>query len=271
MDIVKKKGGRPPIVKTEDEQRYQAQLRIRLRTVIEEKFGGVAKELAMAIGMDPTQLSKLLKDRPISQDVLWLVSRFTGVSSEWLVNGQGQLTDRMETDTRPSTVTHEGQALAAYLDKLVPAVSDRKFGIAMGLDPRTASSEVGQYRKTRRFSEEVRAKILSILPENIFVSGTEPVPASLPEGADPAAELERLREKVAELEKQNERWKELAEMYREIAQERKLNQDMQDLGKFGVNRYDTTRYQNMLKMKSTPKLDFNPTFRTYHGRPGFRP
>jgi transcriptional regulator with XRE-family HTH domain len=166
-DLTPAKRGRKAREETPDFLRTQNLRRNRLQQLINTRFEQSKSAFAKAINKDESAVSHYLKRRTITDAFCLHVAKAINVSATWLMSGTGSPDD---VEAAPLPTAHQGALLGRYLEE--HNITNRQLGILMGYPEGSASGSVGQFRKSRQLSPDVRAKIASALnmPEVLLFS-----------------------------------------------------------------------------------------------------
>jgi plasmid maintenance system antidote protein VapI len=166
-DLTPAKRGRKAREETPDFLRTQNLRRNHLQQLINTRFEQSKSAFARAIDKDESAVSHYLKRRTITDAFCLHVAKAINVSATWLMSGTGSPDD---VEATPSPTAHQGELLGRYLEE--HNITNRQLGILMGYPEGSASGSVGQFRKSRQLSPDIRAKIASVLnmPEALLFS-----------------------------------------------------------------------------------------------------
>jgi len=162
------KPGRPAKVLTTDARLGQQRRRERLRQVIKDRYEDIDQEFAKAVEISVSSLSHYLKSRTLTDAFLLKVSKFTGISANWLLHGEGPMVGSTDIEATDDA-NDEGSMLNIYLRNR--DISNRALGLLMNLSPNTASKTVSQYINSKQLRHSTKSKIakaLEVREEAIF-------------------------------------------------------------------------------------------------------
>jgi len=152
--------GRPVKVESTTARLEQIGRRDRITQLIQQRFEGNQKDFARAVEMNESALSHYLGGRrTVTDPVLLKIAKFLGISSKWLLKGEGAMVG--SPDLPEPDYTDEGAMLGRYLAER--NISNRALGILMGLPESTASKQVGQYVAARQMRPDTKQRILEAL------------------------------------------------------------------------------------------------------------
>lgn len=153
------KRGRKTVTRTQEHQREQRLIAVRLRQIIDKYYEGNQRLFAETVKINETEISRLLDNlRDISQGRILQIARLTNLSARWIRTGEGSPEETEINEITSIAENHEGKQLEKFL--LENSINWSQLQIALGYKSLSSATEL---RDRKQFRGDTRTKIVEAM------------------------------------------------------------------------------------------------------------